>query len=175
MRTGGMASSPIPQNRLEPSAVFTTSTEAELTSSEPTPSLFPLGCHTIPRVFDSADALPCDVRAIDSPIRSHPRALEPYRQRNSLRGTPGIADVHMTVFGNHPGGTTEMLLEAFSSRFAIGFLARTALSHPPGARRSSRRPPRQLARCLRPERLRRRPRHRPFGALTGRITKDLGY
>ena len=32
----------------------------------------------------------------------------------------GVADVLMTVFGNHPERTTGMLLQAFSSRFAIG-------------------------------------------------------
>jgi len=35
----------------------------------------------------------------------------------------GVADVLMTVFGNHPERTTTMLLQAFTSRFAIGFLA----------------------------------------------------
>jgi uncharacterized YccA/Bax inhibitor family protein len=35
----------------------------------------------------------------------------------------GVVDVLMTVFGNHPGRTTTMLLQAFTSRFAIGFLA----------------------------------------------------
>ena len=35
----------------------------------------------------------------------------------------GIIDVLMTVFGKHPHRTTGMLLQAFSSRFAIGFLA----------------------------------------------------
>jgi hypothetical protein len=35
----------------------------------------------------------------------------------------GTADVLMTVYGNHPERTTEMLLQAFFSRFAIGFLA----------------------------------------------------
>lgn len=35
----------------------------------------------------------------------------------------GIADVLMTVFGNHLDRNTGMLLQAFSSRFAIGFLA----------------------------------------------------
>jgi hypothetical protein len=35
----------------------------------------------------------------------------------------GLIDVLMTVFGNHPDRTTGMLLQAFSSRFAIGFLA----------------------------------------------------
>ena len=35
----------------------------------------------------------------------------------------GLADVAMTVFGNHPERTTGMLLQAFTSRFAIGFLA----------------------------------------------------
>lgn len=35
----------------------------------------------------------------------------------------GITDVLMTVFGNHPERTTGMLLQAFTSRFAIGFLA----------------------------------------------------
>ena len=35
----------------------------------------------------------------------------------------GLADVLMTVYGNHPERTTGMLLQAFSSRFAIGFLA----------------------------------------------------
>ena len=35
----------------------------------------------------------------------------------------GLVDVLMTVYGNHPERTTGMLLQAFSSRFAIGFLA----------------------------------------------------
>jgi len=35
----------------------------------------------------------------------------------------GVTDVLMTVLGNHPERTTAMLLQAFSSRFAIGFLA----------------------------------------------------
>jgi hypothetical protein len=35
----------------------------------------------------------------------------------------GVIDVLMTVFGNHPDRTTGMLLQAFSSRFAIGLLA----------------------------------------------------
>jgi hypothetical protein len=35
----------------------------------------------------------------------------------------GVIDVLMIVFGNHPDRTTGMLLQAFSSRFAIGFLA----------------------------------------------------
>jgi hypothetical protein len=35
----------------------------------------------------------------------------------------GIADVLMTVFGNHPDRSNGMLLQAFFSRFAIGFLA----------------------------------------------------
>src|SRR5215471_15608833 len=34
-----------------------------------------------------------------------------------------IIDVLMTVLGNHPERNTGMLLQAFSSRFAIGFLA----------------------------------------------------
>jgi hypothetical protein len=34
-----------------------------------------------------------------------------------------VIDVLMTVFGNHPDRTTGMLLQAFSSRFAIGLLA----------------------------------------------------
>jgi hypothetical protein len=34
----------------------------------------------------------------------------------------GVIDVLMTVLGNHPERTTGMLLQAFSSRFAIGFL-----------------------------------------------------
>jgi hypothetical protein len=37
--------------------------------------------------------------------------------------TFGLIDVLMTVFGNHPDRTTGMLLQAFFSRFAIGFLA----------------------------------------------------
>ncbi len=37
----------------------------------------------------------------------------------------GTADVLMTVYGNHPERTTGMLLQAFSSRFAIGLLATT--------------------------------------------------
>jgi hypothetical protein len=37
----------------------------------------------------------------------------------------GTTDVLMTVFGNHPERTTGMLLQAFSSRFAIGLLAAT--------------------------------------------------
>ena len=35
----------------------------------------------------------------------------------------GFIDVLMTVYGNHPERNTGMLLQAFSSRFAIGFLA----------------------------------------------------
>lgn len=35
----------------------------------------------------------------------------------------GAADVLMTVLGNHPSLTNSMLLQAFSSRFAIGVLA----------------------------------------------------
>jgi hypothetical protein len=34
----------------------------------------------------------------------------------------GVADVLITVFGNHPDVTRSMLLQAFSSRFAIGVL-----------------------------------------------------
>jgi hypothetical protein len=34
----------------------------------------------------------------------------------------GVADVLMTVFGNHPDVSRPMLLQAFSSRFAIGVL-----------------------------------------------------
>ena len=46
--------------------------------------------------------------------------------------TFGTADVLMTVFGNHPERTTGMLLQAFSSRFAIGFLAcNVSLGLPP--------------------------------------------
>jgi hypothetical protein len=37
----------------------------------------------------------------------------------------GLADVLMTVFGKHPDMTRTMLLQAFSSRFAIGVLAAT--------------------------------------------------
>ena len=37
----------------------------------------------------------------------------------------GIVDVLMTVFGKHPEMTRTMLLQAFSSRFAIGVLAAT--------------------------------------------------
>ncbi len=35
----------------------------------------------------------------------------------------GVIDVLMTVFGNHPDRNTGMLLQAFSSRLAIGLLA----------------------------------------------------
>jgi hypothetical protein len=35
----------------------------------------------------------------------------------------GVIDMLMTVFGNHPDRNTGMLLQAFSSRFAIGLLA----------------------------------------------------
>jgi|SRR5205807_3387853 len=35
----------------------------------------------------------------------------------------GLIDVLMTVLGRHPDRTTAMLLQAFFSRFAIGFLA----------------------------------------------------
>ena len=34
----------------------------------------------------------------------------------------GVIDVLMTVFGNHPDRNISMLLQAFSSRFTIGFL-----------------------------------------------------
>jgi hypothetical protein len=37
----------------------------------------------------------------------------------------GIVDVLMTIFGKHPDMTRTMLLQAFSSRFAIGVLAAT--------------------------------------------------
>jgi hypothetical protein len=37
----------------------------------------------------------------------------------------GVVDVLITVSGKHPGTTTAMLLQAFSSRFAIGVLAAT--------------------------------------------------
>jgi hypothetical protein len=37
----------------------------------------------------------------------------------------GLIDVLMTVFGKHPDVTRTMLLQAFSSRFAIGILAAT--------------------------------------------------
>jgi hypothetical protein len=43
----------------------------------------------------------------------------------------GTADVLMTVVGNHPERTTGMLLQAFSSRFAIGFLACNVSLHMP--------------------------------------------
>jgi len=35
----------------------------------------------------------------------------------------GVADVLMTVFGNHPDVSRSVLLQAFSSRFAIGVLS----------------------------------------------------
>ncbi len=35
----------------------------------------------------------------------------------------GVIDLLMTVLGKHPDRTTAMLLQAFFSRFAIGFLA----------------------------------------------------
>ena len=35
----------------------------------------------------------------------------------------GVIDVLMTVYGNHPEMTSAILLQAFSSRFAIGLLA----------------------------------------------------
>jgi hypothetical protein len=35
----------------------------------------------------------------------------------------GIIDMLMVVFGNHPQRNTTMYLQAFSSRFAVGFLA----------------------------------------------------
>jgi hypothetical protein len=37
----------------------------------------------------------------------------------------GLIDVLMTVFGKHPEMTRTMLLQAFSSRFAVGVLAAT--------------------------------------------------
>lgn len=85
---------------------------------------------------------------IDSPIRSHPRALEPYRHRNSLRRTPGIADVLMTVFGKHPRRTTAGALvgllvslpDALGLNPYVGILGTGLL----------------------------------FGALTGWVTKNLG-
>jgi hypothetical protein len=46
--------------------------------------------------------------------------------------TFGAADVLMTLFGNRPERTSGMLLQAFSSRFAIGFLAcNVSLGLPP--------------------------------------------
>ena len=44
----------------------------------------------------------------------------------------GAIDVLMTVFGNHPERTTGMLLQAFSSRFAIGLLAANVSLRMPG-------------------------------------------
>ena len=35
----------------------------------------------------------------------------------------GLLDAAMVVFGKHPDKSLAMLLQAFSSRFAIGFLA----------------------------------------------------
>lgn len=35
----------------------------------------------------------------------------------------GVADVPMVVFGNHPERMMEMMLQAFTSRFAVGLLA----------------------------------------------------
>jgi hypothetical protein len=35
----------------------------------------------------------------------------------------GVIDVVMTLFGDHPDRTIAMLLQAFFSRFAIGFLS----------------------------------------------------
>ena len=44
----------------------------------------------------------------------------------------GMIDVLMSVFGNHPDRNTSMLLQAFPSRFAIGFLgANLSLRMPP--------------------------------------------
>jgi len=37
----------------------------------------------------------------------------------------GLIDILMTVFGKHPDATRTMLLQAFSSRLAIGILAAT--------------------------------------------------
>ena len=37
----------------------------------------------------------------------------------------GLIDVLMTVFGKHPDVSRTMLLQAFSSRFAVGILAAT--------------------------------------------------
>jgi hypothetical protein len=37
----------------------------------------------------------------------------------------GLIDVLMTAFGKHPGVSTTMFLQAFTSRFAIGLLAAT--------------------------------------------------
>jgi hypothetical protein len=37
----------------------------------------------------------------------------------------GLIDVLITAFGKHPGVTTTMFLQAFTSRFAIGLLAAT--------------------------------------------------
>ena len=62
----------------------------------------------------------------------------------------GVIDVLMTVFGNHPERTTTMLLQAFSSRCAIGFLAANVLLRMPAvlARRAGRLAD-QPARCIR--------------------------
>ncbi|HTW31828.1 MAG TPA: hypothetical protein VMD76_09125 [Candidatus Sulfotelmatobacter sp.] len=44
----------------------------------------------------------------------------------------GMIDVMMTLLGKHPGRMTALLLEGFSSRFAIGFLAaNVSLRMPP--------------------------------------------
>lgn len=37
----------------------------------------------------------------------------------------GVVDVLITAMGKHPGTTTTMFLQAFSSRFAVGVLAAT--------------------------------------------------
>jgi hypothetical protein len=37
----------------------------------------------------------------------------------------GLIDVLMTVFGKHPDVSRKMLLQAFSSRFAVGVMAAT--------------------------------------------------
>lgn len=44
----------------------------------------------------------------------------------------GVVDVLITAMGKHPGTTTTMFLQAFSSRFAVGVLAATVTlpTHP---------------------------------------------
>jgi hypothetical protein len=72
-------------------------------------------------------AIPQSIRCENLPRDCFDERVKVRRMNRVLLGTIcgilwGAADVAMTVLGNHPERTTTMLLQAFFSRFAIGFL-----------------------------------------------------
>ena len=50
------------------------------------------------------------------------RVRELFRSTQAVGAAFGVIDVAITVFGNHPDISRGMLLQAFTSRFAIGVL-----------------------------------------------------